>query len=56
MHAKDLAGLLANHPRVAGGLEPRIKKLISLIDRIVVDSPYLKRSFDEAIDPIRNVK
>lgn len=56
MHAKELAELLANHPRVAGGLEPRIKKLISLVDQILVDNPYLERSFDEAIDPIRHVK
>ena len=56
MHAKDLAELLKNHPRVEGQLEPRIKKLLGLVDQILVDNPYLKRSFDEAIDPIRNVK
>ncbi len=55
MHAKELAELLANHPRVTNQLEPRIKKLISLVDQILVDNPYLKRSFDEANDPIRNV-
>lgn len=56
MHANELAELLKNHPRVEGQLEPRIKKLISLVDAILVDNPYLERSFDEAIDPIRNVK
>lgn len=56
LHAKDLAELLASHPRVEGQLEPRIKKLIGLVDQILVKNPYLKRSFDEAIDPIRNVK
>jgi hypothetical protein len=56
MHAKDLAELLKDHPRVEGQLESRIKKLIRLVDQILVDNPYLKRSFDEAIDPIRNVK
>lgn len=56
MHAKELAELLKNQPRVEGQLEARIKKLIRLVDQIVVDNPYLKRSFDEAIDPIRNVK
>jgi hypothetical protein len=56
LHAKELAELLKNHPRVEGQLEPRIKKLISLVDQILVDNPYLERSFDEAIDPIRNVK
>jgi hypothetical protein len=56
MHAKELAELLKNHPRVEGQLEARIKKLIGLVDQILVDNPYLKRSFDEAIDPIRNVK
>jgi hypothetical protein len=56
LHAKELAELLKNHPRVEGQLEPRIKKLIGLVDQILVQNPYLKRSFDEAIDPIRNVK
>lgn len=56
MHAKELAELLKNHPRVEGQLEPRIKKLISLVDQILVRNPYLKDSFDEALGPIRNVK
>jgi len=56
MHAKELAELLKNHPRVEGQLEPRIKKLIRLVDQILVENPYLKNSFDEAIAPIRNVK
>ncbi len=56
MHAKELAELLKSHPQIEGQLEARIKKLIRLVDRILVDNPYLKRSFDEAIDPIRNVK
>lgn len=56
MHAKELAGLLKDHPRFEGALEPRITKLIKLVDQILVDNPYLKRTFDEAIDPIRSVK
>jgi hypothetical protein len=55
MHAKELAELLKNHSRVEGQLEPRIKKLIGLVDQILVKNPYLKRSFDE-IEPIRSVK
>ena len=55
-HAKELADLLKDHPRLEGQLAPRITKLIGLVDQILVDNPYLKRSFDEAIDPIRNVK
>lgn len=56
MHAKEVAELLKDHPRVEGQLEPRIKKLIGLVDQILVKNPYLERSFDEAIDPLRNVK
>lgn len=56
MHAKDLAELLENHPRIEGQLAPRIKKLIGLVDQVLVDNPYLEKSFHEAIDPIRNVK
>jgi hypothetical protein len=56
LHAKELAELLKNHPRVEGQLEARIKKLISLVDQILAANPYLERSFGEAIDPIRNVK
>ena len=56
LHAKELAELLKNHPRVEGQLEPRIKKLVRLVDQILADNPYLERSFGEAIDPIRNVK
>jgi hypothetical protein len=56
LHAKEIAELMANHPVLAGGLEPRIKKLIRLVDQILVDNPYLKRSLDEALGPIRNLK
>ena len=56
LHAKELAALLANHPRLVGPLEPRIKVLVHLVDQILVKNPYLKPSFDEALDPIRNVK
>lgn len=56
MHAKEVAELLDNHPRIEGQLEPRIKKLISLVDQILVNNPYLERSFHEAVDPLRNVK
>jgi hypothetical protein len=56
LHAKEVGALLVNHPRVVGPLEPRIKKLIHLADQIFVDNPYLESSFNEALDPIRNVK
>lgn len=56
IHAKELAELLQGHPRIEGQLERRIKKLVVLVDQIVFNNPYLKRSFNEAIDPIRNVK
>jgi len=56
LHAKEIGALLVNHPRVVGPLEPRIKKLIAITDQILVDNPYLERSFNEALDPIRNVK
>jgi hypothetical protein len=56
LHAKEIGALLVNHPRVVGPLERRIKKLIHITDQILVDSPYLERSFHEALDPIRSVK
>lgn len=56
LHAKEIGALLVNHPRVVGPLEPRIKKLIAITDQILIDSPYLESSFNEALDPIRNVK
>ena len=56
LHVKELAELLKNHPRVEGQLAPRIKKLISVVDQVLVDSPWIKMSFDEAFEPIRNVK
>jgi hypothetical protein len=56
LHAKDLAELLKNHPRVEGQLGTRIKTLITLVDQVIVNDPWVKRSVDEAIDPIRNVK
>lgn len=56
LHAKELAELLKNQARVEGQLEPRIKTLITLVDQVVVNDPWVKRSVNEAIDPIRNVK
>jgi len=56
LHAKELADLLKSHPRVEGQLEAHIKKLVGLVDKVLVNDPWLARSFNEAIDPIRNVK
>ena len=56
LHAKELADLLKNQARVEGQLEPRIKTLITLVDQVIVNDPWVKRSVNEAIDPIRNVK
>ncbi len=56
LHAKELAGLLKDHPRIEGQLAPRIKTLIKLVDQVIENEPWLKPAVDEAIDPIRNVK
>lgn len=56
MHAKELAELLKNQARVDGQLEPRIKTLVTLVDQVIVNDPWVKESVNEAIDPIRNVK
>jgi hypothetical protein len=42
--------------QVEGQLEARIKTLIALGDQVFVKDPWAKRSVNEAIDPIRNVK
>lgn len=56
MHVKELGELLKNHPRVEGQLAPRIKKLVSIVDQVLVESPWIKMSFDEAFEPLRDVK
>ncbi len=56
LHAKDLADLLKSSPRIEGQIEPRIKQLVGLVDKILGNDPWLTRSLNEAIDPIRNVK
>lgn len=56
MHAKSLAELLGGHSGTERTWGARIKKFIGIVDRILVDNPYLKRSFDEALLPIRHIK
>ncbi|MBA3461976.1 MAG: hypothetical protein H0T46_18595 [Deltaproteobacteria bacterium] len=56
LHAKELAELLQNQARISGQLEPRIKKLLTLVARVVKAEPWTETTINEAIDPIRNVK
>jgi hypothetical protein len=56
LHARELARLLKDQPRVEGQLAPRIKTLVKLVDQVIENEPWLKTFVNEAIDPIRNVK
>lgn len=56
LHAKEIAQLAVNTPLLEGPQELRIQKLTLLVRQVIVDNPYLARSLNEAIDPLRSPK